>query len=62
MYQKTVSYTGSNATDNLAGPVFPNRLAASDKPPSGTVNIAFAGNDFRPNYTQNGDLTIEHQI
>jgi hypothetical protein len=43
VYQKSVSYTGANAADNLAGPVFPNRLAASDKAPAGTVNIAFAG-------------------
>lgn len=62
IYQRFVSYTGSNAADNAAGPVFPNRLAASEKPPSGTINIAFAAPDFRPNYTQNGDLTIEHQL
>jgi hypothetical protein len=62
VYQKSVSYTGSLAADNAAGPSFPNRLPASDKPPSGTVNIAFAAPDFRPNYTQNGDLSIEHQL
>jgi hypothetical protein len=62
VYQKFVSYTGSNAIDNAAGPVFPSRLSASDKPPSGTINIAFASPDFRPNYTQNGDVSIEQQL
>ena len=62
VYQRAVTYTGTVATDLAAGPVFPNRIAASDRPASGTVSIFFAGNDFRPNYTQNGDVSLERQI
>lgn len=62
VYQRSVTYTGSVAADNAAGPVFPFPLSASDRPASGTVNVLFAGNDFRPNYTQNGDVSVEHQI
>ena len=62
VFQKAVTYTGSVATDLAAGPVFPNRLSATDKAASGTVNVTFAAPDFRPNYTQNGDVSIEHEI
>jgi hypothetical protein len=62
VYQKTVLFTGTVASDLAAGPVFPNHILASDKPASGTVNVLFAAPDFRPNYTQNGDVSLEHQI
>jgi len=62
VYQKTVTYTGTVPSDLAAGPVFPNRIAASDKPASGTVNVLFAAPDFRPNYTENGDVSLEHQF
>jgi outer membrane receptor protein involved in Fe transport len=62
MFQKNVTYTGTQSADLAAGPVFPNRLSASDKPASGTVSIEFAAPDFRPNYSQNGDVSIERQI
>jgi len=62
VYQKSVTYTGSVTADNAAGPVFPNRLPNTDKPASGTSTIYFAGPDFRPNYTENGDVSIEHQF
>jgi hypothetical protein len=62
VYTKNVTYTGSIAADKAAGPVFPNRLPATDKPPSGVSSITFAANEYRPPYTQNGDVSIEHQI
>lgn len=62
VYQRSVTYTGSVASDNAAGPLFPTGLSASDKPASGTINVLFAGKDFRPNYTQNGDVSVEHQL
>jgi len=61
VYQKSVSYTGSVAADNAAGPVFPNRLSATDKS-AGVGTILFAAPDFRPNYTENGDVSLEHQL
>jgi len=61
VYQKSVSYNGSNASDKAAGPVWPNRLSDSDRAP-GTVSISFASPDFRPPYTLNGDVSIEHQF
>lgn len=62
IYQKSVSYSGSNASDKAAGPVWPNRLLASDKAASGTINLTFAAPDFRTPYTLNGDLSIERQF
>jgi hypothetical protein len=61
VYQKSVSYSGNIASDKAAGPVWPSRLTASDKAP-GTVSLTFAGPDFRPPYTLNGDVTVEHQF
>lgn len=62
VYQKNTTYTGSVPADLAVGPVFPNNLPATDRPASGTVNVTFAAPDFRPNYTQNGDVSIEHQV
>jgi outer membrane receptor for ferrienterochelin and colicin len=62
VYQKTVTFTGTVPSDLAAGPIFPNHILASDKPASGTVNVLFAAPDFRPNYTENGDVSLEHQL
>ena len=61
-YQKNVTYTGTVAADLAAGPAFPNRLSASDRAPSGTLSMELAGAGFRPNYTQNGDVSLERQL
>jgi hypothetical protein len=62
VFVKNTNYNGTVAADLAAGPVFPARLPATAKPASGTVNVIFAAPDFRPNYTQNGDVSIEHRF
>lgn len=63
LYQKVISLNASQPADLAVGPVFPNRLPAIDRdPPPGTVDIAFAGKDYRNPYTQQGDLAIEREL
>jgi hypothetical protein len=57
-YQGTATYQNGDP----AGPAFPFRLSSSDRAAAGTATIVFAAPDFRPNYTQNGDISIEREI
>lgn len=61
VFQKSVSYNSAVAADKAAGPVWPLRLASSDRS-GGAVDITFAAPDYRPSYTQNGDVTVEKQF
>jgi hypothetical protein len=61
--QRSLTLQGANAADRAVGPVFPNRLVSLDRvPPPGTVNVVFADRDLSTPYTQQGDLSIEHEI
>jgi hypothetical protein len=61
--QRSLTLQGANAADRAVGPVFPIRLASLDRvPPPGTVNVVFADRDLRTPYTQQGDLSLEHEI
>ena len=64
LYQKSISLNSSNASDKANGPVFPNVLPNSGafNPPAGSVSVNLAASDFRPPYTQQGDLAIERQL
>lgn len=43
-------------------PVFPEVFSSATGLPSGTVNLQFAGEDFRNPYTQQGNVTFERQF
>ncbi|MFB3830178.1 MAG: carboxypeptidase regulatory-like domain-containing protein, partial [Bryobacteraceae bacterium] len=58
VYQSQVSLTSSNYA---AGPVFPNRLEASNLARGGTT-VEFAAPDLRTPYTQQGTLALERQL
>ena len=63
VYQKEISLSANRPDELAAGPVFPNRLAATERtPPAGTVALTFAAGDFRNPYTQQGDLGLEHAL
>lgn len=57
-YQPTIYVTSSTS----GSVVFPNVYSSSSGLPSGTVNLQFAGLDFRNPYTQQGNVTIERQL
>jgi outer membrane receptor protein involved in Fe transport len=58
---RQVTINNNPASPNLAGPVFPNRLASSNLP-GGTTSILFGAEGMRTPYTQNGDVAIEQAI
>jgi hypothetical protein len=61
--QKSLTLQGANATDKAVGPIFPARLLSLDRvPPAGTVDVKFASQDLSTPYTNQGDLTVEHEI
>ncbi|MBI3682214.1 MAG: TonB-dependent receptor [Acidobacteria bacterium] len=63
IYQKQISLNGSVAADQAIGPVFPRTLPGIDRnPPAGTVDVTFAGPDFRNPYTEQGDIGIEREL
>lgn len=62
VYQSTSTLNGTLAADLARGPVFPNILQSGQGLPTGTVDLVFAGPDFRNPYTQQGDLAIERQL
>ncbi|MEP7366146.1 MAG: carboxypeptidase regulatory-like domain-containing protein, partial [Acidobacteriota bacterium] len=63
VYQRNITLNGAVASDLAAGPVFPSPLPSLDRqPPAGTVDVTFAGDDFRNPYTQQADLGIEREI
>ena len=65
IYQKSITLNSSNSSDKAAGPVFPNVLptnSTSYNPPSGSVSLNIASQDFRAPYTQQADLAIERQL
>jgi hypothetical protein len=47
---------------NPGSPVFPQVFSSATGLPSGTVNLQFAGPDFRNPYTQQGNVTFERQL
>ena len=63
VYQKEISLSATRPDELAAGPVFPNRLAGTDRnPPAGTLSLTFAAADLRIAYTQQGDLGLEHAL
>jgi hypothetical protein len=63
IYQKQISLNGAVPADQALGPVFPAILPGIDRnPPAGTVDVTFAGPDFRNPYTQQGDIAIEREL
>ncbi len=64
IYQKAVTFTGTNASDLASGPVFPNALpsSANFNPPAGSVSLNMASKDFRAPYTEQADIAIEREI
>jgi hypothetical protein len=63
VYQRNITLNGALAADLAAGPIFPLPLPSLDRqPPAGTVDVTFAGDDFRNPYTQQADLGIEREI
>jgi hypothetical protein len=62
-YQQSVTFNGSVPSDLAAGPAFPNRLPLGYVPaPTGNVDLVFPAKDFRPSYTQQGDVAIEREL
>jgi hypothetical protein len=65
VYQKSITLTGSVASDRAGGPSFPNVLptnSSSYNPPAGSVSLNMASKDFRAPYTQQADIAIERQL
>jgi hypothetical protein len=64
LYQKAITLNSSNSSDRANGPVFPNVLpnTAGFNPPAGSVSLTMVGNEFRPPYTEQGDVAIERQL
>jgi outer membrane receptor protein involved in Fe transport len=65
IYQKSITFNSTNASDKANGPVFPNVLptdAVGYNPPAGSVSLNIASKDFRTPYTQQADLAIERQL
>ncbi|MBK7926346.1 MAG: TonB-dependent receptor [Bryobacterales bacterium] len=63
VYTRNISLNGAVAADLAAGPIFPLVLPSLDRqPPAGTIDVTFAGDDFRNPYTQQADFGIEREI
>jgi hypothetical protein len=63
VYQKEISLSATRPDELAAGPVFPSRLAGTDRnPPTGTLSLTFAAQNLRNGYTQQGDLGLEHAL
>jgi outer membrane receptor protein involved in Fe transport len=61
--QPSVNYNSAVAADLANGPVFPARLPEWWMPPTvGNVDVIFAARDFRNPYTQQGNVSIEHEL
>src|SRR5215469_6861499 len=63
IYQIPESLSATNPAQFAAGPLFPNALAA---PPTGAsisaTTIQFADPNMKAPYTQQGNITVEHQL
>jgi outer membrane receptor protein involved in Fe transport len=63
MSQPSVSFNSAVAADLANGPVFPARLPWSYQPATvGNVDVIFPSKDFRNAYTQQGNVSIEHEL
>jgi hypothetical protein len=63
IYQIADSLTATNGTQLAAGPVFPNALPSAPSNASvGAATIQFADPHLKTPYTQQGNLTVEHQL
>jgi carboxypeptidase family protein/TonB-dependent receptor-like protein len=59
--QKTGTLNASNPVERAAGPVFPNRLTGLAGS-VGLTNVTFAAPNLATPYTQQADLSMEHQF
>ena len=59
--QKTGTLNASNAAQLAAGPVFPNRLTGLAGS-VGLTNVTFASSNLATPYTEQADLSVEHQF
>lgn len=63
LYQNSQSLSSTSSTQLAAGPVFPNRLAAPVSGlAAGTTTIQFADPNLKAPYTQQANITLEHQL
>lgn len=63
IYQRNISLNFAVPADLAAGPVFPANLPSLDRnPPPGTVSVTFAAPNYRNPYTQQGDISIDHEL
>src|SRR5579884_1710835 len=65
IYQKSLTFNSSNASDKAAGPVFPNVFptnAIGFNPPAGSVSLNIAENNLRDPYTEQGNIAYERQL
>ncbi|MBV9503711.1 MAG: TonB-dependent receptor [Acidobacteriia bacterium] len=59
--QKTVTLNSTSPSDLAAGPVFPNRLPGLTGA-AGLTNVTFPAANLATPYTEQGDVTVEHQL
>jgi hypothetical protein len=59
--QKTVTLNASVPSDLAAGPVFPYRMSGLAGAP-GLTNVTFAAQNLATPYTEQGDISVEHQF
>lgn len=65
IYQKSITFNSTNASDKTNGPVFPNVLptnATGYNAPAGSVSLNMASDHFRAPYTQQANLAVERQL